>query len=236
MTPIVFVPGLLCDARLWRDQSAALADLAASTIAEVTLDDSVAAMAARLLADAPPRFTLVGLSMGGYVAFEVMRQAPERVRALALFDTSAAPDAPARRAKREAGLRSVGTGRFLGVSDSLLPTLIDARHLDGPVGREVAAMAQRVGAEAFVRQQTAILNRPDSRPLLASITVPTLVAVGDGDVPTPPQRSVEIFRGVQRPSFHLFHRCGHLPAMEQPDETTAVLRRWLTEISEVGRA
>jgi len=229
VTPIVFAPGLLCDDRLWRDQSVALGDLAPSSIADVTLDDSVAGMAARLLAKAPPRFTLVALSMGGYVAFEVLRQAADRVHALALFDTSAAPDTPRRAAERQAGLRSLAAGRFLGVSKRLLPRLVDARHVDGPVGQEVAAMAQRVGADAFVRQQTAILNRPDSRPLLSSISVPTLVAVGDSDVVTPPQDSVDIFRGVQTPSFHLFHRCGHLPAIELPAETTDLLRRWLTE-------
>lgn len=230
MLPIVFVPGLLCDERLWRDQSAALGDLAPSTIADVTLDDSVAGMASRLLAQAPPRFTLVALSMGGYVAFEVLRQASERVQKLALFDTSAAPDPPARSAEREASLKALKFGRFVGVTKRLLPRLIDEQHMDGPVGAELAAMAQRVGGEAFVRQQTAILNRPDSRPLLASIDVPVLVGVGDGDVLTPPQESVDIFRGVRRPSFHLFHRCGHLPAIEQPEETTSVLRRWLERV------
>lgn len=232
MTPIVFVPGLLCDQRLWRDQSAALADVATSTIADVTLDDSVAGMASRLLSSAPPRFTLIALSMGGYVAFEVLRQAPERVQALALFDTSAAPDPPARSAQREATLKSLSTGRFVGVTDRLLPRLVDEQHLDGEVGRELKAMALRVGGEAFVRQQTAILNRPDSRPMLGSISIPSLVAVGDGDVLTPPQESVAMFRALPRPSFHLFHRCGHLPALEQPIETADVLRRWL--LAEVG--
>lgn len=230
MLPIVFIPGLLCDARLWRDQVAALSDLAPASIADVTLDDSVEGMAARLLAAAPPRFTLVALSMGGYVAFEVLRQARERVGAAALLDTSAAPDAPGRAAEREAALASMGAGRFAGVTDRLLPRLIDERHLGGPVGEELKAMAQRVGGEAFVRQQTAIMRRPDSRPLLGSIDIPVLTAVGDGDVLTPPSQSVAMFRALPRPRFHLFHRCGHLPAIEQPDETSAVLRDWLTAV------
>lgn len=225
--PIVFVPGLLCDARLWRDQRVALADFGPSTVADVTQDDTVSAMASRLLAEAPPRFRLVALSMGGYVAFEVLRQAMDRVDALALFDTSAAPDAPGRAAEREAALQSLSVGRFAGVTDRLLPRLIDQQHVDGPVGDDLKAMALRVGGEAFVRQQTAIQGRPDSRPLLGQIDVPTLVAVGDGDQLTPPSAAVEIFHGLPNPSFHLFHRCGHLPAMEQPDETSAVLRRWL---------
>ena len=227
MLPIVFIPGLLCDERLWRDQREALSDLAASSIADVTLDDSVEAMAARVLAAAPPQFSLIALSMGGYVAFEVLRQARERVAALALLDTSAAPDAPGRSAEREAALASLSRGRFAGVTDRLLPRLIDAQYLGGPVGEDLKAMAQRVGGDAFVRQQTAILNRPDSRPLLGSLDIPVLVAVGDGDVLTPPAESVAMFRALPHPTFHLFHRCGHLPAIEQPDETSAVLRRWL---------
>lgn len=227
MAPIVFIPGLLCDERLWRDQRVALSDLAPSSIADVTLDDSVEAMAGRLLAAAPPRFTLVALSMGGYVAFEVLRQARERVAAAALLDTSAAPDAPGRSAERESALASLSSGRFAGVTDRLLPRLIDEQHLGGPVGEDLKAMAQRVGGEAFVRQQTAIMHRPDSRPLLPSLDMPVLVAVGDGDVLTPPAESVAMFRALPRPTFHLFHRCGHLPAIEQPDETSTVLRGWL---------
>lgn len=230
MSPILFIPGLLCDARLWRDQQAALSDLAPTLVADVTQDDSVAAMAARLLAQAPPRFTLIALSMGGYVAFEVLRQAKDRVEALALLDTSASPDPPERAAERQAGLKSLSTGRFTGVTTRLLPRLIDEQHLAGPVGDDLKAMAQRVGGEAYVRQQTAILGRPDSRPLLGLIDMPVLVAVGDGDVLTPPSESVAMFRALPRPSFHLFHRCGHLPAIEQPDETSDVLRRWLVAV------
>lgn len=229
MLPILFIPGLLCDARLWRDQQAALSDLAPTLVADVTLDDSVAAMAARLLAAAPPRFTLIALSMGGYVAFEVLRQARARVEALALLDTTAAPDPPERSAEREAALNSLSTGRFAGVTTRMLPRLIDEQHLHGPVGDDLKAMAQRVGGAAFVRQQTAILNRPDSRPLLGSLDMPVLVAVGDGDVLTPPSESVAMFRALRRPAFHLFHRCGHLPAIEQPEETSTVLRRWLLQ-------
>jgi pimeloyl-ACP methyl ester carboxylesterase len=229
-TPIVFVPGLLCDARLWRDQAASLVDLAPSSIADVTRDDSVIAMAERLLAEAPPRFNLIALSMGGYVAFEVLRQARERVAAVALLDTSAAPDPPSRTAEREATLQSLAHGRFAGVTDRLLPRLVDEQHLDGPVAEDIKAMAQRVGGEAFVRQQTAIMTRPDSRPLLASLDMPALVGVGDSDVLTPPGEAVAIFHALPCPTFHLFHRCGHLPAMEQPQETSRVLRNWLTAL------
>lgn len=227
LTPVLFLPGLLCDATLWRAQIDDLADVAAPMVADLTLDDSVAAMAARTLAAAPPRFSLAALSMGGYVAFEIMRQAPERVTRLALIATSAAPDDAARAAERRAGMASLKIGRFVGVTARLLPQLIHPSRVEGETGETVRAMAERVGGDAFLRQQQAILTRPDSRPTLATIAVPTIVAVGDGDLLTPPAASQAIHAGIAGSTLHVFERCGHLPAMELPDETSALLRGWL---------
>ena len=227
LDPVVFLPGLLCDATLWHAQVDRLADRVAPMVADLTLDASVADMARRTLAAAPPTFALAGLSMGGYVAFEIMRQAPERVTRLALLDTSAAPDTDDRARDRRAAIESLTLGRFLGVTDRLLPQLVHARHLDGPVAEQVKAMAARVGGPAFIRQQQAILGRPDSRPMLGAITVPTLVAVGDADVLTPPEDSAEIHAGIPGAALHVFADCGHLPALEQPEETTRLLRDWL---------
>jgi pimeloyl-ACP methyl ester carboxylesterase len=227
---LVFLPGLLCDARLWRDQAEGLSDLAEPLIADLTLDDSVAAMAARVLAAAPERFALAGLSMGGYVAFEILRQAPQRVERLALLATSAAPDTPARAENRRRAMAALEVGRFLGVTQRMLPQLLHASRLDDPLGAEVKAMAGRVGGPAFLRQQRAILGRPDSCPLLPSIAMPTLVAVGDSDALTPPAESQAINAAIPGSRLHVFEACGHLPAMERPDETTALLRSWLTEV------
>jgi pimeloyl-ACP methyl ester carboxylesterase len=225
--PLVFLPGLLCDAQVWQQQAVALSDIADPLIADLTLDDTIEDMAERTLALAPPRFALAALSMGGYVAFEMLRQAPERVSRLALFDTSAAPDDPARAAQRRAAMESLKHGKFVGVTKRLLPQLIHSSHLNSPVADEVQAMAARVGGEAFLRQQTAILGRPDSRPLLASIAVPTLIGVGDSDVLTPLAAASEIHRGIAHSSLHVFPNCGHLPALEAPGETSRLLRDWL---------
>lgn len=225
--PLILLPGLLCDERLWRDQARDLGDIADASIPDLTLDDTVSAMAKRVLDAAPERFALAALSMGGYVAFELLRQQPERVTRLALIDTSASLDTPQRVAQRLAGIKSLQLGRFFGVTTRMLPQLVHARHVNGPVGEEVRAMAKRVGGDAFLRQQNAILNRPDSRPLLASIHVPTLVAVGDSDILTPPSDAEEMHRNIAGSSLHVFPSCGHLPPMETPEETSALLRRWL---------
>ncbi|KAB0581212.1 alpha/beta fold hydrolase [Ideonella dechloratans] len=226
-TPLLLLPGLLCDAGLWVHQSEALADVAEVQVADLTQDDRVEAMAARVLAQAPARFALAGLSMGGYVAFEILRQAPERVSRLALLDTTAAPDSPERALQRRRSLAILKRGRFLGVTQQLLPTLVHPRHVHGPVGQAVQAMAQRVGPEAYRRQQTAILHRPDSRPLLPTLTQPTLVLGGADDALTPPAVLQALAAPIPQAQWHTLPDCGHLPTLEQPEATTALMRRWL---------
>lgn len=226
-TPLLLLPGLLCDAGLWVHQAEALADVAEVQVADLTQDERVEAMAARVLAQAPARFALAGLSMGGYVAFEILRQAPERVSRLALLDTTAAPDSPERALQRRRSLAILKRGRFLGVTQQLLPTLVHPRHVHGPVGQAVQAMAQRVGPEAYRRQQTAILHRPDSRPLLPTLTQPTLVLGGADDTLTPPAVLQALAAPIPQVQWHTLPDCGHLPTLEQPEATTALMRRWL---------
>jgi pimeloyl-ACP methyl ester carboxylesterase len=227
--PLLMLPGLLCDQRLWQHQALALSDVADVTIADLSLDDSMEGMARRALAQVPDRFALAGLSMGGYVAFEIMRLARQRVLRLALFDTSASPDSPERIRERMAGISSLQLGRFEGVTGRLLPRLIHPSRVAGATGDELKAMAARVGREAFIRQQTAILHRKDARPLLAEIDIPTLVGVGDSDVLTPPDDAIAIQRAIAGARLHIFQECGHLPAMECPQETAEVMRAWLCE-------
>ncbi|MBL8256763.1 MAG: alpha/beta fold hydrolase [Pseudoxanthomonas mexicana] len=226
--PLLLLPGLLCDARLWRDPATALADVATVQQADLTRDDTVAGMAARVLASAPPVFALAALSMGGYVAFEILRQAPQRVARLALMDTTARLDPPKRRAVRRAGLAMAETGRFAGVTRKLLPQLVHDSRVDSAVGEEVMAMAQRVGLQAFLRQQRAIIERPDSEPLLPTIAVPTLLGVDEDDRMTLPEETRLMHERIPGARLHVFAQCGHLPPMEVPQETAAVLRDWLT--------
>lgn len=224
---LLLLPGLLCDARLWRDQLAALAPLARPVVADLTLDDGVEAMAARALAAIDGPFALAGLSMGGYVAFEILRVAPGRVTRLALLDTSARPDTP-EQTRRRRGLISLSrSGQFRGVTPRLLPQLIHPSRLETPLAAEVMAMAERVGQEAFLRQQAAIMHRPDSRPDLARIAVPTLVGVGADDVLTPPHLAEEMAAMIPGARLRRFADAGHLPTMEVPEAVNAALAAWL---------
>jgi len=227
LMPTVFLPGLLCDAALWRPQIDSLAAHVAPMVADLTLDDSIPAMARRVLAVAPPRFALVALSMGGYVALEILRQAPGRVSSVALLDTSARADSAERAAQRRVGMASLERGRFVGITRQLLDRLVHPDKSVGPVADALKAMALRVGGAAFLRQQHAILDRVDMRPVLPGVRVPTLVAVGDGDRITPPHEAEEIARLIPGAHLHTFDACGHLPALEQPGETAALLKWWL---------
>jgi pimeloyl-ACP methyl ester carboxylesterase len=162
------------------------------------------------------------------VALEIMRQAPERVWRLALFDTSARPDT-AEQSRRRRGLMALTRpGQFRGVTPRLLPSLVHPRHVEGTVGAEVTAMAERVGREAFLRQQAAIIGRPESRALLPGIAVPTLVAVGAEDAVTPPALAREMAEAIPGADLHVFGACGHLPSLERPAATSALLRGWLS--------
>jgi pimeloyl-ACP methyl ester carboxylesterase len=222
---LLLLPGLICDARLWRDVIAGLD--AESQVADLTQDDSIAAMASKALATAPERFALAGLSMGGYVALEIMRQAPERVTHLALLDTSARADDEARRETRRKGIEMVGQGKFIGVSRGLLAKLIAPLHLGTEIARDVQEMSERVGQAAYLRQQVAIMNRIDSRPMLAGIAVPTLVGVGEADTMTPPELAEEMAEAIPGAELVRFPDSAHLPTMENPTAVVAAMRGWL---------
>ncbi len=228
--PLVLLPGLLCDDALWAPQIAALGDLAAISVGDVTTADSVAGMARQVLERAPAEFALAGLSMGGYVSFEIMRQAPVRVTRLALLDTSARPDTPARQQQRRDLLRLARVGEFRGVTPKLLPQWVHPERMRDPdFVANVTAMTQRVGREAFIRQQTAIMDRPDSRPGLTQVKVPTLVLCGRQDLATPVEFAREIAADIPDARLVIVEECGHLATLERPDEVNRALRAWLTQ-------
>lgn len=225
---LLLLPGLLCDARLWRPQVEALSGCADIAIADMTRDDTMAGMARRALDDAPERFALAGLSMGGYAAFEIMRQAPERVTKLALLDTGARADTAEQTTRRADLISLADRGEFKAISPRLLPLFVhESRLADEALIADVTAMADSVGKEAFLRQQKAIMGRPDSRPRLAEISCQTLVLCGRDDVLTPPELSTEIAELIPGAELLLIDDCGHLSTMEQPAPVNAALKSWL---------
>jgi pimeloyl-ACP methyl ester carboxylesterase len=227
--PLFLLPGLLLDDVLWAPQLAALADIADMAVGDLTQDDSMEAMARRILDGAPPRFALAGLSMGGYVSFEIMRQAPERVTRLALLDTSARPDTPEQTANRRNLMKLCEQGQFKGVTRRLLPQWIHPARVDEPgLADTVMSMTARVGRDSFLRQQTAIIGRPDSRPGLSRIHCPTLVLCGHEDRATPVELHREIAADIPNARLTVVPECGHLSPLERPDAVNAALRGWLT--------
>ena len=226
--PIVLVPGLLTSPRLYAEQLPTLWQHGPVTIAGNTRDDTVTAIASRILADAPPRFALAGLSMGGYICFEMVRQAPDRVARLALLDTSARPDTPELTQRRQAQIALARNGRFAEVADQQFSLLVHhSRHGDAAVRGLVRLMAEETGAEAFICQQQAIIGRVDSRPGLGAIDCPTLVLVGDGDQLTPPELSAEIAGGIPGARLVVVAGSGHLTPLDQPEQVTKALVEWL---------
>jgi pimeloyl-ACP methyl ester carboxylesterase len=185
-------------------------------------------MAQTVLAKAPPSFALAGLSMGGYVAFEIMRQAPERVTRLALLDTSARPDTPEQTRDRRALMSMCEKGEFKGVTRRLLPRWIHPSRLDDEVlTQTVMTMTARVGRDAFLREQTAIMGRPDSRPGLSRIRCPTLVLCGHEDLATPVEVHREMAADIPNARLVIVPECGHLSPLERPEAVNVALRSWL---------
>lgn len=226
--PIVLVPGLNCSARLYAEQVPALWRFGPVTIADHTRDASMDTIAARILATAPPRFALAGLSMGGYIALTIVGRAPERVVKLALLDTSARPETPEQSARRQPQIALAQAGRFAEVPALQFPFFVHRnRQDDAELGARVRRMAEETGAEAFLRQQQAIMTRADARPLLATIRCPTLVLVGDGDELAPPVLAREIAAGIAGARLVVVPDCGHLSTMERPDAVNEALSHWI---------
>ncbi|MGB8399858.1 alpha/beta fold hydrolase [Bradyrhizobium sp.] len=226
--PILLVPGLVSSPRIFAPVVPALWRFGPVMVANHIRDDNMGAIARRILAEAPPRFALAGHSMGGYIAFEIIRQAPERVARLALMNTQARPDTPEATVRRRGMIARAQGGEYRAVLDELLPGFVhSSRRNDAALRQLVYDMGDDVGPEAFVRQQTAVIGRVDSRPTLAWIRCPTLVLTGDEDNTIQNSLSVEIADGIHGAKLVILPNCGHLPQPEQPRATAEALVEWL---------
>ena len=224
--PVVLLPGTLCDSALFAHQLDALGSRAA--VGDISRSCSFAAIAACVLADAPPRFALAGLSLGGIVAVEVAHQAPQRVAGLALLDTSlAAPDDGQLRARRR-WERDVRSGHFARVVGEMVGTLTIDPALNG---QTILEMALRIGPKVFLRQNEALLHRRDRADDLASFVGPILVACGHDDKICPPTSHYDLVMRVPHARLAVVDGAGHLSTLDQPEALTSVLEEWLETCS-----
>jgi len=224
----MFLPGLLNSPEIWSHQVENLADLTTCSVGDLTVGDSISGLAQAVLAEAPDRFALVGLSMGGYVAFEIMRTAPDRVGSLALVDTTARPDAPETSARRRVLVAQARAQGLDAVIPHLLPGFLSPDGAKDPaMVQSVTEMVHKIGADAFGRQQSAIMGRPDSRPDLPGIACPTLVIVGQQDTMTGGAIAQEMVDGIPGAVRAEIPNAGHLSPLENPKAVTAALAKWL---------
>lgn len=228
--PIVLVPGLACSPRVFAPQLPALWQQGPVTIASPLRDNTMEEIAKRILDGAPPRFALAGHSMGGYVCLEIWRQAPERVARLALLNTYSRPDPPEATEHRRRWIADVQRGRYHAVlghmfADAVHPTLAN----DAILKQLIFDMGDEVGPDAFVRQVEAIMTRTDARPVLGSITCPTLVLTSDSDRSVPKQASFAMAEAIPGAKLVVVPQCGHLPSLEKPEALTTALLDWLAK-------
>ncbi len=227
MIPFLLVPGLNCDARVYAGVANALWPFGPVTVANHQTGNTVDAIAKAILAEAPPKFALIGFSMGGYICFEILRQAPERVLKLGLLDTTARPDSEESTANRRRMIALAQKGKFIEAIEQTFPKSVYVENANSSDLYAIhRGMAEANGPKIYEQQQEAIIARPDSRPLLGKINVPTLIVVGEGDQITPPEAAKEMQAGIAGSSLVVVPRAGHLALLEQPETVHAALKDW----------
>lgn len=226
--PVVLVPGLACSPRVFAAQLPALWQHGPVTVASPLRDSTMAGIAKRILDGAPPRFALAGHSMGGYVCLEIWRQAPERVARLALLNTYSRPDPTELAEHRRRWIADVQQGGYRATLERMFADAVHPRLAnDAALKQLILDMGDEVGPDAFVRQVEAIMTRADARPLLASISCPTLVLTSDSDRSVPNQASFAMAEAIPGAKLVIIPECGHLPSLEKPEALTAALLDWL---------
>ncbi|MBO1909822.1 alpha/beta fold hydrolase [Sporosarcina sp. 6E9] len=227
--PLIFLPGTLCDARLWQYQMESLEGIADITVGNISRKDSIKALAMDVLSEAPQEFALAGLSLGGIVALEIMRIAPERVTKLALLDTNPYPPKIEQRRIWDRYFEMITNNQFMDITKKhLLPVLI---HPDQQNDKELVSvilrMAETVGEEAYINQLKAVMNRNDQTSILPTISCPTTIIVGKEDQICPVHMSVYMATTIPGSNIKIIENAGHLITLEQPEIVNKYLREWL---------
>jgi len=226
--PLVLIPGLACTELLFEPVVHALEGRIDIHVADVRGPDTIEGLVEKVLSEAPPYFSLAGLSMGGYIAMEIVLRAPDVVSKLALLDTKIRPDTEAEKDARRRLIDLARDGRLDDVVDTLVPRLLHPDHVDDTeLGRVIRIMAEETGAEAFIAQEEALLARRDISGLADRIAVPTLIVVGDADVITPPDAAEEMQEAISQSQLVTIEHAGHLTTLEQPEAVAEVLAEFL---------
>ncbi|WP_424985741.1 alpha/beta fold hydrolase [Microbulbifer sp. S227A] len=229
--PLILLPGMMCDARLFRPQIDALSGRVALMTAPVGGHDTMRALAAEVLANAPPRFAIAGLSMGGILAMEVVRQAPDRVAGLALMDTNPLAELDEIKARRAPQIAAAEAGELDRIMrDQMIPNYLPEGASNTAITDLCMDMAMGLGAGVFVNQSKALRDRIDQRDTLRAFRGPALVLCGRGDRLCPPERHDLMHDLIPTSTLAVIEGAGHLPTLERPEETTAALSRWLEDV------
>lgn len=229
--PLVFLPGMMCDARLYEHQILSLSKRYTVQVASVCSSDSFKTIAEDVLKEAPPAFVLIGLSMGGIVAMEILAQERDRVRGLVLLDTNPLAESDEIRQARDQQIAQVRSGLL---KQLVLEQIIPNFHLEGDkektITETILAMAMGLGPAVFERQSRALQTRPDQQNVLKKVTIPTLIGCGRHDQLCSLERHQLMHELISGSRLEIFEDAGHLPTLEQPEATTAVLSQWLAEL------
>jgi len=228
--PLVLLPGMMCDARLFGPQIAELSSDTAVMVAPITKGERIEEIASGLLDMLPARFALAGLSMGGIVAMELLRRAPDRISRIALMDTNPLAETPIIAANREPQIVKARAGRMLEVMrEEMKPAYLAPGPQRDDVLDLVMEMAESLGPEVFIRQSRALQRRRDQQAVLRKCRAPTLVLCGAHDQLCPVKRHSFMAELIPYAELVVLEHSGHLPTLEQPAETTAALRKWMKQ-------
>ncbi len=231
MTPLIFLPGMMCDARVFGPQIDALSGHSPLMTMPPGLHETMADLAGEVLTHAPPRFALAGLSMGGILAMEVLCQAPEKVVGLALLDTNPLAELPEVRARRAPLIAAAEAGELRRVmQDEMKPNYLTDGPNKGAILDLCMDMAMHLGPKVFVSQSKALRDRPDQTETLRCFAGPALVLCGRHDALCPVYRHRMMHNLMPQSTLEIVEEAGHLPTLEQPEQTTAALIRWMEEL------
>jgi len=230
LPPLLLLPGMMCDERMYAPQIEALKDIAECQVGHIGGADNMADIAAKVLLDAPEKFSLVGLSMGGIVAMEVVRQAPERVVRLALMDTSPWAEEDDMKAARSPQIEAAHAGQLEQIMrEIMVPRYFSSHQSHAQLDEVCVDMALTLGKDVFIRQSQALKNRRDQQATLANFNKPCLVLMGAEDELCPLDRHECMVSLLSQVAFVKIHHAGHIPTLEQPAATNAALKQWMVQ-------